>query len=45
MTVEITVEDMVGEVIDDAVADKIVELFEASMKPKPGSRYSWCARR
>ena len=39
MTVEITVEDMVGEVIDDAVADKIVELFEASMKPKPGSRY------
>ena len=25
--------------IDDAVADKIVELFEASMKPKPGSRY------
>lgn len=39
MTVEITVEDMAGEVIDDAVADKIVELFEASMKPKPGSKY------
>jgi hypothetical protein len=39
MTVEITVEDMVGEVIDDAVADKIIELFEASMKPKPGSKY------
>ncbi len=39
MTVEITVEDMVGEVIDDAVADKIVERFEASMKPKPGSQY------
>ncbi|NJO35704.1 MAG: hypothetical protein HC869_24115 [Rhodospirillales bacterium] len=39
MTVEITVEDMVGEVIDDAVADKIVELFQASMKPKPGSKY------
>jgi hypothetical protein len=39
MTVEITVEDMVGEVIDDAVADKIVELFEASIKPKPGSKY------
>ena len=38
MTVEITVEDMVGEVIDDAVADKIVEL-ETSMKPKTGSRY------
>jgi hypothetical protein len=39
MTVEITVEGMVGEVIDDAVADKIVALFETSMKPKPGSRY------
>jgi hypothetical protein len=34
MTVEITVEDMVGEVIDDAVADKIVELFKTSMTPK-----------
>jgi hypothetical protein len=39
MTVDITVEDMVGEVIDDAVADKIIELFETSMKPKPGSKY------
>jgi hypothetical protein len=39
MTVEITVEDMVGEVIDDAVADKIVELFKASMTPKAGSKY------
>jgi len=39
MTVDITVEDMVGEVIDDSVADKIVELFKASMKPKPGSKY------
>jgi hypothetical protein len=39
MTVEITVEDMVGEVIDDAVADKIVELFQTSMQPKPGSKY------
>jgi hypothetical protein len=39
MTVEITVEDMVGEVIDDAVADKIVEMFETTMKPKPGSKY------
>jgi hypothetical protein len=39
MTVEITVEDMVGEVIDDAVADMIVELFEVSIKPKPGSKY------
>jgi hypothetical protein len=39
MTVDITVEDMVGEVIDDHVADKIVELFKANMKPKPGSKY------
>ncbi|HEX2842373.1 hypothetical protein [Hyphomicrobium sp.] len=39
MTVDITVEDMVGEVIDDNVADKIVDLFKASMKPKPGSKY------
>ena len=39
MTVEITVEDMVGEVIDDAVADRIVELFQTSMKPKPGNTY------
>lgn len=39
MTVEITVEDMVGEVIDDQVADKIVELFERSITPKAGSRY------
>lgn len=39
MTVDITVEDMVGEVIDDHVADKIVDLFKASMKPKPGSKY------
>jgi hypothetical protein len=39
MTVEITVEDMVGEVIDDAVADKIVELFKTSMTPKAGSKY------
>ena len=39
MTVDITVEDMVGEVIDDNVADKIVDLFQANMKPKPGSKY------
>lgn len=39
MTVDITVEDMVGEVIDDSVADKIVDLFQANMKPKPGSKY------
>jgi hypothetical protein len=39
MTVEITVEDMVGEVIDDAVADRIVEQFQATMKAKPGNTY------
>jgi hypothetical protein len=39
MTVDITVEDMVGEVIDDQVADKIVDLFKANMKPKAGSKY------
>lgn len=39
MTVDITVEDMVGEVIDDHVADKIVDLFKATMTPKRGSKY------
>jgi hypothetical protein len=39
MTVDITVEDMVGEVIDDHVADKIVDLFKSSMTPKKGSKY------
>src|SRR5690606_14847550 len=39
MTVDITVEDMVGEVIDDHVADKIVDLFKANMTPKAGSKY------
>ncbi|MCC7250249.1 hypothetical protein [Hyphomicrobium sp.] len=38
-TVDITVEDMVGEVIDDHVADKIVDLFKANMTPKAGSKY------
>jgi hypothetical protein len=39
VSVDITVEDMVGEVIDDTVADKIVEAFKASVEPKPGSKY------
>ena len=39
MTVEITVEDMVGEVIDDAVADRIVEQFQSTMKAKPNNTY------
>jgi len=39
ISVDITVEDMVGEVIDDTVADKIVEAFKTSVEPKPGSKY------
>lgn len=39
MTVEVTVEDIVAEVIDDHVAGKIVDLFKASMEPKAGNRY------
>src|SRR5262245_53994559 len=39
MTVEITVEDMVGEESDDAVASELVGLFEASMIPQAGNRY------
>lgn len=39
VSVDITVEDMVGEVIDDTVADKIVEAFKASVEPKAGSKY------
>lgn len=39
VSVDITVEDMVGEVIDDTIADKIVEAFKASVEPKAGSKY------
>lgn len=39
MSLDITVEDMVGEVIDDTVADKIVDDFKATVTPKPGSKY------
>lgn len=39
MSVDITVEDMMGEVIDDTVADKIVADFKANVTPKPGSKY------
>jgi hypothetical protein len=39
VSVDITVEDMVGEVIDDTVADRIVEAFKSSVEPKPGSKY------
>lgn len=39
MAVDITVEDMVGEVIDDTVADHIVGWFKANIEPKPGNKY------
>ena len=39
MQLDITVEDMVGEVIDDTVADKIVDDFKANVTPKAGSKY------
>lgn len=39
VAVNITVEDMKGEVIDDTVADHIVDWFEKNIKPKPGNRY------
>jgi hypothetical protein len=39
VTVDITVEDLVGEVIDDTVADRIVGLFKANIQPKPGNKY------
>jgi len=38
-SVDITVEDMVGEVIDDTLADHIVDWFRANITPKPGSKY------
>jgi hypothetical protein len=39
ISVDITVEDMVGEVIDDTLADHIVDWFQANIVPKPGSKY------
>jgi hypothetical protein len=39
VSVDITVEDMVGEVIDDTVADHIVGWFKANIEPKPGNKY------
>ena len=39
VTVDITVEDLVGEAIDDTVADRIVGLFKANIQPKPGNKY------
>lgn len=39
VAVDITVEDMRAEVIDDQVADQILERFKTEMKLQPGSRY------
>lgn len=39
ITVSITVQDMIGEVIDDMAADRIVEWFKTNVQPKRGSRY------
>ena len=39
LAVDITVEDMQGEVIDDTLADHIVEWFKANVVAKPGSKY------
>ena len=39
VSVDVTVEDMVGEVIDDTVADQIVGWFKANIQPKPGNKY------
>jgi hypothetical protein len=39
ISVDITVEDMVGEVIDDTVADYIGNWFMANIEPKRGNKY------
>jgi hypothetical protein len=39
ISIDITVEDMVGEVIDDSVADYIVNWFKTNIEPKPGNKY------
>jgi hypothetical protein len=39
ISVDITVEDMVGEVIDDTLANYIVGWFKTNITPKPGSKY------
>jgi hypothetical protein len=38
-SVDITVEDMVGEVIDDTLADHIVDWFKTNITPKRGNKY------
>lgn len=39
VAVNVLVEDIKAELIDDIVADKILERFKAEVKPQPGSRY------
>ena len=39
VTVDITVEDLIGEVIDDTVADRIVGLLKTKIQLKPGNKY------
>ena len=39
VSVDITVEDMMGEVIDDTLADHIVDWFQINITPKRGSKY------
>ena len=39
ISVDITVENMVGEIIDDTLADHIVGWFKTNIKPKRGSKY------
>ncbi len=39
ISVDITVEDMKGEVIDDTLADHIIDWFKSNITPKRGSKY------
>ncbi|MDX2309640.1 MAG: hypothetical protein NW216_15490 [Hyphomicrobium sp.] len=39
LAVNVIVEDMEAELIDDVVAEKILERFKAEVTPQPGSRY------
>ena len=39
VSVDITVEDMMGEVIDDTLADHIVDWFKTNIKPRRGNKY------
>ena len=39
ISVDITIEKIAGEVIDDTVADYMVNWFKANIEPKPGNKY------